>query len=84
MSTVGIYRKDPEDREMPFTKREREDFPGGPVDKTPCSQWRGPGSIIFQGTRSLMLQLRPGTVKQILKKTLRNIKIKKKEYGKSL
>ena len=35
-----------------------EDFPGGPVAKTPCSQCRGPGSTPDQGTRSHMLQQR--------------------------
>ena len=33
-------------------------FPGVPVAKTLCSQYRGPGSILGQGTRSHMLQLR--------------------------
>ena len=30
------------------------DFPGGAVDKTLCSQCRGPGSIPGRGTRSHM------------------------------
>ena len=34
------------------------DFPGGPVAKTPWSQYRGSGSISGQGSRSHMLQLR--------------------------
>ena len=38
-----------------------QDFPGGPIDKTPCFQCRGPGSIPGQGTRSHMLQLRVRT-----------------------
>ena len=29
----------------------QEDFPGGPVVKTPRSQRRGPGSVPGQGTR---------------------------------
>ena len=33
-----------------------KDFPGGPVAKTPHSQWRGP--FLIQGTRFLMPQLR--------------------------
>ena len=33
-------------------------LPGGPVAKTRCSQCRRPGSILEQGTRSHMLQLR--------------------------
>ena len=33
------------------------DFPGGPVAKT-CFQYKGPGSIPGQGTRSYMPQLR--------------------------
>ena len=38
---------------------EDRDFPGGPVSKTPHSQWRGPpGWIPGQGTRSHMRQLR--------------------------
>ena len=32
--------------------RQRWDFPGGPVAKTPCSHCRGLGSIPGQGTRS--------------------------------
>ena len=32
------------------------DFSGGPVSKTPCSQYRGPGSIPGQGTGSHMPQ----------------------------
>ena len=31
------------------------DFPGGPVAKTPCSQYRGLGSIPGRGTRSCMM-----------------------------
>ena len=38
-------------------------FPGSPVAKTPCSQFRGLSSIPGQGTRFYMPQLRPGTVK---------------------
>ena len=34
--------------------------------KAPCSQCRGPGLIRGQGTRSHMLQLRPGAAKQII------------------
>ena len=34
------------------------DFPGGPVSKTPCSQFRGFGLITGQGTRSHTLQLK--------------------------
>ena len=34
------------------------DFPGGPVVKSPCSQYRGPGFIPGQGTRSHMPQQR--------------------------
>ena len=36
------------------------DFPGGPVGKAPLSQHRRPGSTPGQGTKSHMLQLRPG------------------------
>ena len=43
------------------------DFPGGPVAKTLSSHCRGPGSIPGQGTRSHMLQLRPGAAKWIKK-----------------
>ena len=32
-------------------------FPGGPVAKTPSSQWRGQDSIPGRGTRSHMLQV---------------------------
>ena len=32
------------------------DFPGGPVAKTPCSQYRGLGSTPGQGTTSHMPQ----------------------------
>ena len=35
-----------------------EDFPGGPVAETPCTNAGGLGSIPGQGTRSHMLQLR--------------------------
>ena len=39
-------------------KKERPwDFVGGPVAKTLCSQYRGPGSILAQGTRFHMAQL---------------------------
>ena len=41
------------------------DFPDGPVAKTSSSQCRGPGCLIpGQGTRSHMLQLRPGAAKK--------------------
>ena len=39
------------------------DFPHSPVAKILCSQFRGPGSVPGQGTRSIMLQLRLGTAK---------------------
>ena len=39
-------------------RRTFQDFPGGPVAKTLCSQCRGPGSIPGQGTRAHMLQLK--------------------------
>ena len=52
---------------------QRRDFSGSPVARTPHSQFRGPGSIPGQGTRSHMPQLRPSTAKQI------NNFLKKKE-----
>ena len=39
------------------------DFPGDPVTKTPCSQCRRPVFNPCYGTRSHMLQLRPGAAK---------------------
>ena len=45
---------------------QERDFSGGPVAKTPCSQCRGLGldsQCEGQGTRSSMLQLRPGAAK---------------------
>ena len=39
------------------------DSPGDPVAKTLCSNAGGPGLIPGQGTRSHMLQLRPGAAK---------------------
>ena len=48
-----------------FTKERHRDFPGGLVAKTPPSQCRGLGFIPAQGTRSHMLQLRPGAAKYI-------------------
>ena len=32
-------------------KQRCRDFPGDAVAKTPCSQYRGPGSILGQGAR---------------------------------
>ena len=51
------------------------DFPGDLVARTPFSQHRGLGLIPGQGTRSHMLQLRPGEAKSI------NIKDKTKTKG---
>ena len=34
------------------------DFPGGPVAKNPCSQYREPRFHLGQGTRSHMLELK--------------------------
>ena len=39
-------------------KDKHQDFPGGPVTKTPCSQHRGLGVIPRQGTRFHMPQPR--------------------------
>ena len=40
-----------------------KDFPAGPVAETLHPKARGPGSIPGQGTRSCVLQLRPGAAK---------------------
>ena len=39
------------------------DFPGGPVAKSPCSQYRGPGFDPWSGTVFHMLQLKMSTTK---------------------
>ena len=41
-------------------KKKIQDFPGGPVAKTPCSHAGVLGSRPGQGARFHMLQLRPG------------------------
>ena len=46
-------------------KSELQDFPGGPVAKTPHAQCRGPRFDSWSGPRSHILQLRPSTAKQI-------------------
>ena len=45
------------------TKQKTKDFPGGLVAKTLRSQCRDLGSIPGWGTRSQVLQLRPGAAK---------------------
>ena len=47
-----------------FSEVITRDFPGGPVAKTLRCQCRVQGSIPGQGTRSSMLQLRPGAAKK--------------------
>ena len=39
-------------------KNTEGEFPSGPVARTPCSQFRGPGFHLFSGTRSHMPQLK--------------------------
>ena len=39
-----------------ISKISLRDFPGGPVAKTLCSEYRGPGSIPGQGTGSLVAE----------------------------
>ena len=41
-----------------------QDFSGGPVATSLCSQRRGPGAIPGQGTRPRVLQLRAGTARE--------------------
>ena len=42
----------------PSIKKKKGDFSGGPVAKTPCSQWRGLVLIPDQGAESPMPQLK--------------------------
>ena len=59
---VGVcvyYEREAETENEYEYKDNPQDFPGGPVAKTLCSQGRALGSIPGQGTRSHMLQLRP-------------------------
>ena len=53
------YEREAETENEYEYKDNPQDFPGGPVAKTLCSQCRALGSIPGQGTRSHMLQLRP-------------------------
>ena len=46
------------DFKIHYEERENQEFPGGPVAKTPCSQCRGPRFIPGQGNRPHPLRLK--------------------------
>ena len=58
---------------------QHQDFPGGPENKTPSSQWEGLGSIPGQGTRSHMPQLRVHMLQLKLPHAAETKKIKRKK-----
>ena len=59
-----IFIEFEQNAQISLKKKYFGDFPGGPVTETPQPQCRSPGQISAQGTRSHMLQLRPGTAKE--------------------
>ena len=59
----NLKSREDKTRKKNYKLRQYQDSRGGPGTMTLCSNAGGPGSFPWEGTRSHMLQLRPGTAK---------------------